>query len=149
MIHTKQLLLITVICIVSILVNCSGKKETGTKQDIAKSGPAKVEAPRGEMAQLVGQITEGTEKRNEARRQIIKLGHSATDDLLSFSDSPEYVIRWEIANILGKTKDPKGLDTLKKYISSLSSSLLVRWLSLTRHLYPFRLWLSFIRKVNI
>ena len=61
--------------------------------------------------------------------QLIAMGRGATGELIAHFTSPEFTIRWEIANILGSTRDPDAADALVDRILHDANSH-VRWRSL-------------------
>ena len=79
--------------------------------------------------QLVQELKKGSEERKEAREQLINRGREVTDELLRHFDSPDFTVRWEVANILGILQDPKGVKPLVNHVLGDDNSH-VRWRAL-------------------
>ncbi|OGL41827.1 MAG: hypothetical protein A2161_18665 [Candidatus Schekmanbacteria bacterium RBG_13_48_7] len=117
---------IVIIFIHLIIFPCCAKK---TDQEKKPSKQSEVSQQSGDVASLVQQLTKSRELRTEARKKLISLGKAATAGLISYKESSEFTIRWEIANILGSTKDPAGLDTLINFVLR-DENPHVRWRSI-------------------
>ena len=67
---------------------------------------------RTELDPLMQRLLVSRDERRAARAEIIALGSTMTEALVSYLDSTEFTLRWEVANILGTTRDPSGVDAL-------------------------------------
>jgi HEAT repeat protein len=65
-------------------------------------------APEPELVRLVGLLAESG-SRKEARETILAMGAGVVPELVELIDHPEFLIRWEIVNILGYLEDPRAL----------------------------------------
>lgn len=81
------------------------------------------------VEQLLEELTKGKDRRKRARATILAMGPSATALLIANFGSPLFTVRWEIANILGATRDPRAIESLVDRVLHDHNSH-VRWRSL-------------------
>jgi len=66
-----------------------------------------------ELSDLLEEVSsEDTEKRKEARKEIVEIGEKATDPLIDKLDEEEKRDRLEAARLLGRIGDPKAVEPL-------------------------------------
>lgn len=86
-------------------------------------------APAPTVEALLARLLVGKSERDEARAAIVARGRAATPELLLGFSSPEFTIRWEVANILGMTRDPAAVPALvDRVLNDVNPH--IRWRSL-------------------
>jgi HEAT repeat protein len=136
----------TTLCAAALLLcfaACSPRRLPETRADAhgedSAAGASAASAEAGALAgsndaarrveQLLGQLTLGREPRRTARDELLSMGPSVIPLLAEHFDSPEFTVRWEIANMLGILAQPAAVEPLVEQ-SLGDADTHIRWRSL-------------------
>ncbi|MFC2172634.1 HEAT repeat domain-containing protein [Acidobacteriota bacterium] len=117
------LIIFVMVCVISSL-SCS-KTDRASIPDL-QTNHAK---QNKETEVLLNSVKQGGDLRKEARSQLIAMGQKATPELIKNLESSDFIIRWEIVNIFGMTKEPHAVEALVDRVLKDDNSH-VRWRAL-------------------
>ena len=79
----------------------------------ATQEPAQAEDESGrQVAALIPHLAGGLQQRKKARDTLLALGSGVLPHVCRSIEHSDFVVRWEIVNLLGNLEDPRGVDPL-------------------------------------